>query len=827
MRCWKQASILKALALCILLASSASHSDIDSDSAERYQLNVESQTVEQALRSLANASGRQLLFPYDQMEALKSISISGRYTLEEALGIILKDTSLSGELTTEGVILVTPIQKKSDRGSEMKNRKKILAATVAFFAGAGSATGVFGQEVGSGGGEMDWLLEEVVVTAQKREQNLTDVPISIAVVSGRELEQAGIVSLHDLSYSVPSLTVTESSPGRQTVTIRGVGNTRGTSSLIGLYLDEAAVSGAPEEQMDVRAIDLARVEVLRGPQGTLYGAGSTGGAIRYITNNPSLESFSGKVNLSAYDTDKGDMSQELTAVLDVPVIEGVFGLRIAGAYDNKGGWVDQPAASRENINDNELVHLRVKGLWRATDMLDIKGTVIVHRDDIGGSSYVNFGPNEDSNYLSAVDPLAESPGFNDYDFYNLTFTYDLDFASLLSASSYANMEREWVNGFFFPGDGFTFDGLQQKSQTTTIFTQELRLNSSGDGPMHWTTGVFYREYENEELDDNDNIFNGFRFANAVHTIEESKSIAVFGDVSYELTDRLEAGIGARYFEDDREFLDIVGGTPLQKGSFDEVSPRVYASYAVSDGSNVYLNIGTGFRSGGFNRQVAIDAGADPEYSGEELVSYEVGTKMSLLDGHVDAELALFQSNYKDFISVGVIGSSVTSQTNNIGEAEIKGLEVSVTWRPVENLILGFSGNIIDAEVASIDGAGTPQIVGDKLDTVPDYGYSLSVDYQFSWDSQIEGFARVNYNEQGEANFTLRNSGLTPGTEILQSDKLTFLNANLGADFDTWSVELFGENLLNDAGWTTPYGPVFGISPQARPRTLGVKVGIEF
>ena len=135
MRCWKQGSILKALALCILLASSASHSG----SAERYQLNVESQTLEQALRSLANASGRQLLFPYDQMEALKSISISGRYTLEEALGIILKDTSLSGELTTEGVILVTPIQKKSDRGSEMNSKKKILAATIGLFMGGAGA----------------------------------------------------------------------------------------------------------------------------------------------------------------------------------------------------------------------------------------------------------------------------------------------------------------------------------------------------------------------------------------------------------------------------------------------------------------------------------------------------------------------------------------------------------------------------------------------------------------------------------------------------------------------------------------------------------------
>ena len=178
MRCWKQGSILKALALCILLASSASHSDIDIDSAKRFQLTVESQTVEQALRSLANASGRQLLFPYDQIEALKVISMSGRYTLEEALSIILKDTSLSGELTTEGVILVTPIQKKSDRGSEMNSKKKILAATIGFFVGAGGAHGGWLRrrwwEV------VDWLLEEVVVTAQKREERLIDVPISIS-----------------------------------------------------------------------------------------------------------------------------------------------------------------------------------------------------------------------------------------------------------------------------------------------------------------------------------------------------------------------------------------------------------------------------------------------------------------------------------------------------------------------------------------------------------------------------------------------------------------------------------------------------------------------
>ena len=642
-------------------------------------------------------------------------------------------------------------------------------------------------------------------------------------MTGDQLDQAGIESMSDLSYSVPSMTTLEVSPGRQSVTLRGVGNARGSSSLIGLYLDEGAVAGPPEEQMDLRAIDLARVEVLRGPQGTLYGEGSTGGTIRYITNDPTLENFSGDVDFSLYDTDKGGFSQEVRAVVDLPVVENVFGLRIAGTYENRAGWVDQPAASREDINDNELSHIRVKALWHASDALNIKGTVLVHRNDIGGSAYVNSGSNEDSNYASPVHPTAESPAVDDYEFYNLTAAYDLGFATLLSASSYANMEKSWVYGFFFPA--FSFDVLSQFNQDTKIFTQELRLSSSDEGDLQWTAGLFYRDYENEELTVGDFSVGGTIFPGAsfISFIETSKSAAIFGDMSYAFNDRLEMGFGVRYFEDDRDFSDFVSGIPLD-GSFDAVSPRVYAAYAFSDNVNLYLNIGKGFRSGGFNTADSIAIGGPETFDAEELWSYEIGSKMVLLDGRVSAEIALYQSDYTDMISVGVLGSGIGS-TSNIGEAEIKGIDLSFVWTPHEQLTLTFNGNVVDAEVVAVNATGTPQIVGDSLDTVAEYGYSLTTDYSFNWNDATAGFFRISYQEQGESEFTLRGSGLA--NPVLKSDKLTFLSANIGVEFANWTGELFGKNLLNDAGWTTPYGPEFGTSPQARPRTLGIKFGTEF
>ncbi|MEQ8207944.1 MAG: TonB-dependent receptor, partial [Woeseia sp.] len=267
-------------------------------------------------------------------------------------------------------------------------------------------------------------IEEVIVTAQMREQRLLDVPMSIFAMSGEALKAANITDMQNLSYSVPGLSVERNNPfgpGIGIITIRGVGNSRGPSSLVGIYLDDSAVAGVPTSQIDLRVLDLERVEVLRGPQGTLYGAGSVGGTIRFITNDPVLDRYTGWADYSVSSTTKGGMNHTITAMGNVPIVTDTFGLRFSGTYENQSGWVDQPDANRTDINDNKLKNVRMKALWNLTESIDLTGTAVVHRNTGGGSTVVNLGPLEDSAIRYAVDPTNTDTGFHDnYDFFSLT-----------------------------------------------------------------------------------------------------------------------------------------------------------------------------------------------------------------------------------------------------------------------------------------------------------------------------------------------------------------------------------------------------------------------
>ena len=186
-------------------------------------------------------------------------------------------------------------------------------------------------------------------------------------LTAEDLANRNVVNLDDLPFFVPGLAV-ESNGAQRRAVIRGISNTGGSNSpLIGLYLDEADVSSGVFSQLDLNTYDLERVEVLRGPQGTLYGEGSAGGTIRFITKDPSLDHFAFASDVEALFTHKGSPSDRLTAALNIPVIDNVLGFRIAGAFDHNGGWIDQPAAGRKDINGGDSTDIRVKGLWTPSD----------------------------------------------------------------------------------------------------------------------------------------------------------------------------------------------------------------------------------------------------------------------------------------------------------------------------------------------------------------------------------------------------------------------------------------------------------------------------
>ena len=499
-------------------------------------------------------------------------------------------------------------------------------------------------------------------------RRLIDVPISISVVGSETIERAGVQSISDLSYLVPNLSVVESSSSTQVITIRGVGNTIGESPLVGIYLDEIPTSIVAGLKVDLQTNDLDRVEVLKGPQGSIYGQGSVGGTIRFIANRPSLDSFDGEVSFSVLDTSGGGLSKGVSAVANIPLVEDTLAVRISTEYKDRAGWIDQPATNKKDVNDSELENTRIKALWRVNDSLNVDMTAVMYRNDSGADNTTNIGFVEESNYqVVDVDGLdLSSTGIkNEYDLFNFNIVYDFDFGTLVSSSSYfdAKNEKSSFSVFeVFP----SFDLLStDDNQHIKGFTQEIRLSGVGDS-LDWVVGGFYTDIEDSISSGGGGfIVSGINALPlpASGSLRKNESIAVFGNVSYEVNEQVTLSVGTRYFEDDRTSKTL--SESLQSETFDNLSSNASISYAVNDTTNIYLSVSEGFRSGGFN------SGDAESYDPESVVSYELGAKALLFGGRVSADGALFHSKYSDYQ-----GSSIDNQGRNItlnpGEAEIEG-----------------------------------------------------------------------------------------------------------------------------------------------------------
>jgi iron complex outermembrane recepter protein len=668
-------------------------------------------------------------------------------------------------------------------------------------------------------------LETVLVTAQKREERLIDVPMSVAAISGETLEQKGLNTISDIAHTVPSLSVREAGPGQQLITIRGIGNGRGSSSLVGIYLDDAPLSSIPFSQVDLRVSDLERVEVLRGPQGTLWGEGSVGGTVRFITKQPELTRTSGSINASLSSTEDSDsLGTEVKGMVNVPIVEDVLGVRVSGVYENASGWIDQPDAAREDINDYDLRDVRATVAWRPMENLGVSLSSTIHRVDGGGQSLINVLPVEASRFREPIHPTQSTFLRDDYDIHSLSVRLDLGFAELVSATSYMDKTAENANSNVWqpaPAGSPMLAISAQPKYSSRTFSQEVRLVSSKQSTVNWTVGTFYRDSNDrtgQVLDfasGSTLLLDDLRFGDAT----DSQSWAVFGDANVGITERLRIGAGLRYFRDDREHTDTAAGD-TQSGTFDSVDPRVYATLALTKDVNLYVNAASGFRSGGFNSVGTALAGGPREYDPEKVWSYETGVKSALLDGALRADVSVFYSSYEDIQVLGLIPSfTLAPVTANAGEAEIKGVEAEFAWAPVENVLLGLNGSVIDTEFTKIAAQQTSHLPGDAIDFVPDYSYSLLASRTFPLSGDNSEFAvSVDYSVQGRATETNRAAGLL--VPIAKSEKLSFLNASIRFQRESWMFELFADNLLDERDLLFP--SVFGYAAQGRPRTYGLR-----
>ncbi len=674
---------------------------------------------------------------------------------------------------------------------------------------------------------------EIIVTAQKREQSLNDVPLSITAITGETLARRGASAIEDLQYAVPGISITQFSPGQQRVQMRGVSVYSGLPT-VGVYLDEIPLNlELNQSGQDVRLLDIARVEVLRGPQGTLYGQGAVGGTIRYITNEVDLDEVSASATGEVGTIDGGGTDWKGEAVVNLPLVTDHVGLRVAGAYQNFGGWIDNPLLGDRNVNAGHAFTVRGRLGFVFSDAFRLTLSAQHQELKLGA---LNLSDDNQQVFDALPTPFASRATLG-----NALATYDFGPVTLLSSTSYISRRDNQILDFTatfgpfiplltgLPADAVDSVGVSQP-RTNKVFSQEVRLSSNGDAAFNWTVGGFFRNSKTHtdatSIVTPDVLPPGFTLYAVEGTYpDNSRSWAVFGEASYRLTDTLTALVGLRYFEDRRvqDSVSTIFGVPAidqQRATFNTTSPRFNLSWQPGEQLNFYANVGKGFRSGGFNlTSTGGGAAVPPSFAPDTLWSYEVGAKFRSADRRLSLEIAGYRNEWSDVQTTTNIPGLPTSFTTNSGKIAGWGVDGSLSFVPFRGLTLTLTGGWNNMEYKS---NSAEHLAGDRADFVPRFTGSASAEYRFNL-RRMPSFARVDYQHSDRFQLFLRNFSGAP----THSDAQDILNARIGISGENWSGALFVRNLLNRDSILYPAAAALIYPARLQPRTLGVSFSVQY
>lgn len=688
-------------------------------------------------------------------------------------------------------------------------------------------------------------LEEIIVTATRRAQDAQSIPVSIAAVSGADLDKQGISSFTQLGQAVSGLSMVQPEGFvSASIYVRGVGTT-GTNpadASVGVVVDGVyqLKHGAVFSEM----LDVERVEILRGPQGTLFGKNTTAGLVVVKTNDPDTEEFSGRIQGVAGNLD----ARELRGVVNIPLIEGKLAARFSGFTAERDGYTKNVHIDRDTRNvDRE--GFRGKLLWNITDSLNVvlSGEKI-KQDSRIDQSLIEYPADLLADYGDLLPPLElgrsqqqASSVSDDIERYIMTVNWDIANHTFTSISAYEDtsgtINSDQDHTILGPELGPATLTYISNTANTEVKTQEFQLSSNWEGPLNYILGAFW---QNEKLVSDTSIFMGGSDTGIPRppSLRDVDSKAVFGNVSYRFNDRWETSLGVRYTEDEKEGQN---NTFSGVTKFDETTYSFKLTYTPNDAKMFYLAYDTGFKSGGINREFNRcnfgGACLDPSqamWDSETTDNYEIGMKSNWLDNTLRVNAALFYQIYEDYQVGQYVPGEGTVITTNAAEVVSKGLETDVTWLVGNNLTLSGSVSYILTEYDEYEGAPclAPACVGDtqdlsgkRLDQAPKLSYTLAAEYRdvIEHFNGVEWFARLENVYKSEHNLDLF---LPPETE---QDSYHLINARLGFESpENWRVTGWVRNLtdkeyrvsalLNDAGLRM----VPGI-----PRTYGVTVDWYF
>lgn len=664
---------------------------------------------------------------------------------------------------------------------------------------------------------------EIIVTAQKRSESLQNVPISITAVGTASLESGSVDSVNDALRSVPGVASFNTFQGGMTkFTVRGVTSNPSPfngAAVVGYYLDEIPFAFVRfPYSPDTSAYDLERVEVLRGPQGTLYGASALNGVVRILTKDADLDDVQVKARVSAFTTRAGDESFKGDAAINLPIIPGRLALRAVLGYADLGGWIDLPNGGIRDVNDSKTKTLRLKLNAEPVDGLKIETLAWFSRNESGSSN----SSRDDRTWLARF----RQPATADFDAYGLTLSYDFPTMSVLSATSYIDFSNSLLLDAPVGGDRF-YQTLGSK-----LWSEELRLVSTGEGPWQWSLGGIYRDAKDIRDQRFDKTFPlplDFRFG--------SRSYALFGELSRRLLDdRLTITGGLRYFKDRQTYHENGFFTPGpllpdRVDTFDAITPRAVISFRPNRDLSVYASYSQGFRSGFSNdgfplRQFA----ATPAVKPDRLHNFEAGAKGRLLNGLLDIDSAIYFIKWKDTIQilnnivVGPTGTFGVQSALNAGSASGMGVDLGATLRPVPGLDIGGTISWNDLKFDQSIPSGTV-ILFDKGDRMPE-SPKLTATAQIGYGFDVSDA----YSARFSANLSYLSKSYSLGSiDKHYGDAITQLDLNLKlSSRNGWSLSLFANNLFDEDGRVrvNTLQPVSDYADRLRPRSVGAQFEIE-
>jgi outer membrane receptor protein involved in Fe transport len=722
------------------------------------------------------------------------------------------------------------------------------AAALAALATAGVPGSARAAETASSPGAGDAsTASEVIVTAQKREENLHDVPVPVSVVQAQALTQTNQVALRDFFTSIPGVTLQPVGFSQQNITIRGL-DTGGGDPTVAIMLDGLPFGGSTGPTLggnlpDLDPDDLSRIEILRGPQGTLYGAESMGGLVNYVTIDPSTAGFSGRFQAGTSSVYNGaEPGFQVRAAVNVPLSQ-TLAIRVSGFKRQEPGYVDNPVLGVRGVNEIQADGARISALWTPLPDVSLRLSALYQHTSADG--YPDSVPSPSlsalqQNYIPG--PIGYAKRVQAY---SAILKAHLGSIGLVSNTG-LNIENNRDALDFSYGFGSLtqlIDGVGGSIYTgedrSTKFTQELRLNGSAlHDRVDWLVGAFYTRESNPHnhqfatAEDPitgkvvDPTFWDFHFSGSY------REYAGFADLTYRISDKLDIQFGGRESHINTQFSEVSTGTlyggavvvdPSNPSSATVFTYLVTPRFRLTPDWMIYARFASGFRPGGPNTG-ARPAGVPPQSDPDQTRNYELGAKANLLEGRLTLDASLYYIDWSDIQVNFVDPTDGFNFTANGGHAKSEGVELSVSARPASHTTISGWVAYDDAVLTSDFPAGSSVegLKGDRLPTDPRWSGHIAANQDFDLPHDLTLFVSGRWSYVGKRLGTF----VGAGTARDVYPAYTKLDLSVGLRNSDWTVTLYLNNVADERGivgvGTTPGSIVY-----ITPRTVGVSVTRRF